>query len=714
MSEILLLEIRVEELPPLAVGETLSQLKFEGEKLLTASHIDYESIDIFGSSRRLVLWAEGVARNQRKRIEKEMGPPRSVVLTQSGQLTPEGKAYLKAKGAKKGNLGIEKLTKGEYVYLKRKIKGEETKRILPHLLVQLVQSLSFPKSMRWGEGDFSFGRPIRSLLALFGEEVVSFRLAGIISGRKTRGHPYLSPSVFSIRNPREYFSGLRKSYVMVDQEERRELIGNQIEEMTIPLKKSRPQAKILDDEELLEEMVYLVEYPTLFLGEFNPEFLSLPVPVLRACLRDYQKHFSLADGDRILPYFAGIREGNKEHLEEVIQGNQRVLNARLKDAQFFFSEDMKKFSQEMKKPLEKAFPQLKEIVVHNKLGSYYDKTVRLHSLSQEIFFQVVENKNREQELLKRVWEAANLCKVDLVTQMVKELPSLQGTMGGEYARGSGKDPRVAQAISEHRLPRFSNDKLPQTLEGAILALADRLDTVVGCFWAGFIPTGSEDPWGLRREVQGMVEILLDWGWRINLDHLIEHALEGYRKNERETLPAEEVIPKIKGFFEIRIRNLLKEKGIGTHEIRAVLNVGFADVTDAVERGEALGKICQRPEFKDEVIATVRLLNILKQAQEWKVRIPQTVRENFLRETEEKELYELWIKLGGEIESLLDKQEYVEAYEKLSRFKEPIHNFFDKVLVMCEEENLRENRLSLLNGIGKLFTRIADFTQLQVK
>ena len=708
MSEILLLEIKVEELPPLAVGETLTQLKTQGEKLFAASCIDYERISSFGSSRRLVLWAQGVTRNQRERTEKEMGPPQSVVLTQNGQLTPKGKVYLKAKGAKKEDLGIEKLAKGDYVYLKRKIKGQKTKRILSHLLVQLIQSLSFSKSMRWGQGDFSFGRPIRSLMALFGEEVVNFELAGISSDRKTTGHPYLSPSTFSIRNPREYFSDLKKRYVIVSPEERRKLILEQLEEIISHLRENHPQAKIMYDEELLEEVVYLVEYPTPFLGKFDREFLALPVPVLRTCLRDQQKHFSLADGNRILPYFAGIREGNEEYLDEVVEGNRRVLNARLTDARFFFSEDMKKFSGEMKKPPEDRFPQLRGMVIQKKLGSYYDKTMRLHDISQKIFSQVAENRNRESQLWARVTKAVSLAKADLVSHMVKEFPSLEGTMGGEYARRSGEDPRVAKAISEHRLPRFSNDKLPETLEGAILALADKMDTVVGSFWAGFIPSGSEDPWGLRRDAQGIVEIILDRGWRIDLDSLIKQTLDSYTKNDKE------IIVKIKEFFEIRLRNLLKEKGIGAHEIKAVLARGCTDISDVVKRGEALGKISQRRKFKEEVIAIVRLVNILKQAQQAKIRVPRKVREDFLREKEEKELYELWIKSRGEIASLLDKQEHIKAYEKLSRFGEPIHNFFEKVLVMCEEENLRENRLSLLNGIEKLFTRIADFTQLQVK
>ena len=709
MSRILLLEIGVEALPPLAVGKTLTQLKAQGQKLFDASHINYERVSSFGSSRRLVFWVEGVADNQRDRTEKEMGPPRSVVLTQSGQLTPEGRAYLRAKGANKEDLGIEKLAKGDYVYLKRKIKGEKTKKILPHLLVQLIKSLSFPKSMRWGEGDFSFGRPIRSLMALLGEEVVRFEVASVRSGRKTRGHPYLFPSVFSIRNPREYFSELKKRYVVVDQEERRKLILKQTEDMISHLRENHPQAKILGDEELLEEVVYLVEYPTPFLGEFDRQFLSLPACVLEACLRDYQKHFSLTDGDRILPYFVGIREGNRDYLDEVVDGNRRVLNARLTDAQFFFSQDTKKIFDKVKVSDLKEIPiELKEIVVQEKLGSYYDKTKRLAEISDKIISRITKTKKEEDELYPRVSKAAWLCKLDLTTQMVKEFPSLQGTMGAEYVRRSGKDARVAQAISEHRLPRFSNDKLPETLEGAILALADKMDTVVGSFWAGFIPSGSEDPWGLRRDAQGIVEIILDRGWRIDLDSLIEKILALHPENDKD------IIPKIRDFFESRIRNVLKEKGIGIRETNAILGIGFADITDTVKRAEALGKISRKREFKDQVIAIVRLVNMLKQAQNWKVRIPQVVREDLLREKEEKELYELRGKLEGKIESLLNKQKYAEAYQELSRFEEPIHNFFDRVLVMSEEESLRKNRLSLLNGIGKFFNRIADFTQLQVK
>jgi len=702
VSKILLLEIGVEELPPLAVGKTLTQLKAQGQKLFDASRISYERVSSFGSSRRLVFWVEGVAGNQRDRTEKEMGPPRSVALTQNGQLTPEGRAYLRAKRAKKEDLGIEELTKGDYVYLKRTIKGEKTKKILPHLLAQLIKSLSFPKSMRWGEGDFSFGRPIRSLMALFGEDVIPLEVASVPSDRKTRGHPYLSPFTFSIRNPREYFSELKKRYVIVDQEERRKLILKQTEDMISHLRENHPQAKILGDEELLEEVVYLVEYPTPFLGEFDRQFLSLPVPVLRACLRDYQKHFSLADGDRILPYFVGIREGNRDHLDEVVDGNRRVLNARLTDAQFFFSEDTKKIFDTAR------VSELKEIVVQEKLGSYYDKAKRLAQISDKIVSRITKTKKEKNELYPRVSEAAWLCKLDLTTQMVKEFPSLQGTMGAEYARRSGKDARVAQAVSEHRLPRFSNDKLPETLEGAILALADKMDTVVGSFWAGFIPSGSEDPWGLRRDAQGIVEIIVDRGWRIDLDGLLEEVLALYTENDKD------IVPRIRDFFESRIRNVLKEKGIGIRETNAILSIGFADITDALRRAEALGNISRRREFKDQVIAIVRLVNMLKQAQQWKVPIPQVVREDLLREKEEKELYELRTKLEGKIESLLDEQKYVEAYQELSRFEESIHDFFDRVLVMSEEESLRKNRLSLLNGIGKFFNRIADFTQLQVK
>lgn len=692
-----LLEIGVEELPPSAVHEALTQLEEKGKKLFASRFLDYEKITSLGSSQRLVLLVKGLALKQRERIEKEIGPPTRIVLDETGNLTPKGKAYLKAKGIKKRDLGVEDLKKGKYVYIKRKIAGKRTKALLPSLFLELINSLRFSKSMRWDEGNFSFARPIRSLLALLGEKVVKFEVAGVSSDRKTRGHRWLSPSPVSVENPQEYLSLLKKKWVIVNPEERRKLIFKQIEEIASVLNKSGGGAQILEDNQLLEETVYSIEYPTLFMGEFDSRFLSLPSPVLRACLREDQKHFSVVDGGKPRPYFVGVREGNEKHLEEVVRGNQRVLNARFSDAKFFLEED-REIS------LEKRISSLKGIVVQKKLGSYYDKTLRLVKLTDKIAGLLGEN----EEVRQRVKEAARLCKADLTTQIVKEFPSLQGTMGREYALYSGKNAKVAQAILEHKLPRSGEDELPQTLEGAALALADKLDTLVGSFWAGFIPSGSEDPWGLRREAQGIVDIILDRKWEISLDWLIKESLKLYKK-EREGVSL-----KIKEFLRTRIVNILKDRKVKTDQIKAVLEVGYDKVGEVVKRGDALYRASLREKFKEEVIAIVRLINILKQAQKWSLKIPKKIKEELLVEAEERELYHHYKKIEKKVEELLNKQRYLEAYGSLCGLREAIHDFFEEVLVMDEDKNLRANRLFLLSKIGRKFTWIADFTKLQIK
>ncbi|GAG63803.1 unnamed protein product, partial [marine sediment metagenome] len=393
----------------------------------------------------------------------------------------------------------------------------------------------------------------------------------------------------------------------------------------------------------------------------------------------------------------GVREGAQDHLEEVVEGNRRVLNARLTDAIFFLEEDRKT-------PLDKRVSELKEMIAQEKLGSYYDKTLRLVKLASRI----TSHLGRSEKIKEKVKEAAHLCKADLITQMVKEFPSLHGIMGQEYALQSGKDQEVAQAILEHRMPRFSGDGLPRTEAGAILALTDKVDTLVGSFWAGFTPSGAGDPWGLRREAQGIVEIILDKEWGISLDYLIRESLKLY--GEKTT----GVDLKVKEFLRARIVGILKERQIKTEQVKAVLKAGFDNVVDVVKRGDALRSAATRPEFKEEVIAIVRLVNILKQAEEWGLMIPDHVKEELLQEKEEMNLYRHWKKIEPQLEKLLREQDYLQVYQILSTLTHSIHDFFEGVLVMSEDKTLRLNRLSLLNKIGKTFLSIADFTELQVK
>ncbi|MCD6318999.1 glycine--tRNA ligase subunit beta [Candidatus Aerophobetes bacterium] len=696
MPKTVLLEIGVEDFPPLMVKETLSQIQQKTKELFYSYRIDYGKISTWGTSRRLVLWVEKVAEYQKDQIKKDIGPPKSVIFDKRGNLTMAGKGYLKAKGAAQEDLGVEILKKGEYIYIKRKLKGEKTSQILPSLFLDLINSLHFAKSMRWEEGNFYFGRPIRSLLALFGEEIINFKIAGITSNRKTSGHRYLHPEDINISTSEEYPLSLREAKVIIDPLERKNIILKGISSIINSLKEKGYQAQILQDEQLLEDLTYLVEYPTLFQGEFDSRFLSLPFPVLKACLRDYQKHFTVIDKNGILPFFIGIREGDEKHIDQVRNSNCRVLNARLTDAKFFYDEDKKI-------PLKERVPHLKEVTVQEKLGSYYKKTQRLVKLAKKLA-SLLKLKN---DVMERIQRAAYLCKADLLTNVVKEFPELQGMMGKEYALSSGEDYQVAEAIAEHKLPQFSGDKLPSTLEGAALAIIDKIDTLAGAFWIDFIPSGSEDPWGLRREAQGIVEIILNREWNISLKDLIEESLKLYGEKGKAHY-------KLKEFFKIRIINLLREKKLSPDQIKAVIGVGIEYIPRVIKRGESLREIALRENFREEVIAIVRLLNILKQAKKWKISIPSEVREDLLLKEEEKRLYSLYQKIKKRVEEFLIKENYKRAYEELSCLKNPIHNFFEDILVMSEDKGLKCNRLALLKEIGDSFNSIADFTQLQVK
>ena len=695
MPGTVLMEVAVEDFPPLTVKMVLIQMEEKGRVLLSSYRLDYERIKVLGSSRRLIFWLEGVPPQQRDRVEKEIGPPYRMVFDEKGNLTSSGEKYLRARRVNRSELGIEKLQKGKYVYIRRVTVGKKTIDVLPLLFRELIKSLRFTKSMKWGSYNFSFGRPIRSILALYDSQIVEFQIAGVSAGRKTRGHRYLSPSPREITAPEEYVSHLRERSVIVDPEERRKSILRQMEKILSFLSEKEEKVTILEDSQLLEEMVYLVEHPTIFWGKFDSRFLSLPFPILQACLRDYQKHFCVIGSHGPLPYFVGVREGDENYLGEVVSGNSRVIDARLTDAKFFFEED-KKVS------LAQRVPSLKTVIVQDKLGSYYDKVQRLMGLSA----QVSEHLSLLECQKIRLTRAAFLCKADLLTNVVKEFPRLQGIMGRVYALQGKEDPTVAQAIAEHRMPRFNGDECPSTVEGAALAIVDKLDTLVGSFWAGFIPSTSEDPWGLRREAQAIFEIVEKRKWPFSLNYLMGKNMELYGQSV-------EAEARLREFFRSRLINYLRGKELPVDLIRAVIKGFFEDLGGVFQKALVLKQISLRRNFKEEVIAIMRLLNILRQASGRRIVIPPKIRKELLEIQEEKVLYEKWGKMKTPVENLVSEGHYWEGYQNLIQLKEHIHNFFEKVMVMCEDENLRDNRLALLREIGGVFNRIADFTKIQV-
>ncbi len=697
MKTAAILEIGVEDLPAGMVRSALEQIQKLSMSLLKNYRIEFENLSSWGSSRRLVLYIEGISPVQKDAVEKEIGPPKNVIYDSQGNLTVAGERYLKAKKISEKDLGIQTLEKGDYVYIKRYTRGEKTINVLPVLFQELIRSIRFSRSMRWGEANFYFGRPLRYILSILGKEVVEFEIGKVKSGRKTRGHRYLCPDWIEVPDVESYRELLRRAKVILDPEERKAKITRQIKKVISELQAKGYKAQPVKDEELLDELSYLVEYPTVFCGEFDSRYLSLPFFILEACLRDYQKHFTVSDGKKVLPFFIGVRDGTRYNLQEIVEGNRRVLHARLNDAQFFYQEDKKI-------PLEKRVPDLKGVIVQEKLGSYYEKTKRLVKLSEKICSELKIQK----EIKERVKRAAYLCKADLLTTTAKEFPELQGILGKEYALCSGEDPLVARAIEEHKKPRFPGDTLPQSLEGAILSIVDKIDTLSGAFWAGFIPSGSEDPWGLRRDAQGLVEIILDKKINIQLMWLINEsmALYGNRRYDAKK--------KLGEFLEGRITTLLRDEGVSHDRINAVMRVDKDNLVDLFARARALNRLSRQKEFDQELMAIVRLINILKQAKDWGIKIPSKVSEEKLNEKEEINLYNKWRKIKEPVDRLLYKKEYLKAYKKLSLLKEPIHTFFDKVLVMSKDYQIRLNRLSLLSDIASRFLKIADFTQLTPK
>lgn len=698
MERSALLEVGVEDFPPSFVKLALIQFKEKGKELFLRYRLKFKSLQVGGSSRRLILLVEGVPDKQEDLVEREKGPPAKVLFSPQGKLTSQGEGYLRAKGLKREDLKVERDEKGEYVWVEKRTKGEKTPQVLKRLFPELLFGLEFPKTMRWGKESFFFPRPLRYVLALWGDTPVEFEVGGVRSDRESESHPYLYPGEkIKVKKAEEYLEFLKKRGVIWDQEERKKIILREIEKiLTTP-----PGARMVKDEELLETLSLMVEHPKVFMGNFSPSFLSLPFPLLRACLRDYQFHFSVVkESGEPLPVFLGIRDGGEENMKEVREGNERVLEARLRDAEFFFQEDKKI-------PLEKRVEELKEIVVQEKMGSYLEKTRRLVKLTRRVW-EELGGKEGEEKILER---ASYLCKADLLTQVVKEFPELAGEMGSIYAREWGEGEEVARAICEHRRPLFPGDSPPETSKGAVLALSDRIDTLVGSIWAGFIPTGSQDPWGLRRDVQAIIDILSQKDWRISLEWLIRESLKTYRVKGKE---GEKVLKVIRELFLSRLRGRLKEMGLSGTQIEAVLGAGFDDLAHTLKRGRVLLELSRGENFREEVIALVRVVSILRQAEEKKISFPREVKEKLLKEKEEKLLFEKWRNFKEKGERLWKRGEYVQAFRVAIGIREYIHLFFDRILVMCEEEALRLNRLALLGEIGSFFQRLADFTLLQVK
>jgi glycyl-tRNA synthetase beta chain len=688
----LLLEIGTEELPPSYIPLALGQMKGLAEKAFREKRISFKIIKVCGAPRRLVLYIEGVAEKQEDLAKEVSGPPRKVAFDSFGNPTEAARGFARTQGVKLEVLKVKEVKGKEYVYIKKKEEGKLSKEVLKEVLPQIITSLNFPKSMRWGEGDLTFARPIRWLLAILGEEVVRFSLGGLKSGNLTYGHRFLQgKSPKKVPRSSDYWSVMKKGFVIVEAGARRKIIEEGLG------KAGTREGKVLEDEELLEKIVYMTEHPFVLKGKFNPRYLSLPREVLISSMREHQKCFSLVDKEeKLLPSFVAVRDGDSKHIEIVKEGNERVLNARLADAEFFFEVDKKI-------PLEERVEALKGMVFQENLGTLHQKALRLVNLVRFIG-QELRLKKRERDYAQR---AALLCKADLLTEMVGEFPSLQGIMGREYARISGEEEGVAQAIFEHYLPRSSKDSLPQTVPGAVVSIADKLDSITGCFGLGLIPSGSEDPYALRRQASGVLKIIEEKGFRVSLFSLFEKSIAEWKGGINR-----EINNEIKGFFRERIKTLLLEKNLSGDLIEAVIAAGFEDFIDLSRRGEALEKLKKEEDFEEIAVAFKRVINILVQAEE-KFASPawDKLDKGKFQEEEEKKLYEEYLKVREKVEQFIKKEDYEKAFREVKNLRQPVDLFFDRVLVMEKDESLRRNRLAFLAELREMFFRLADFSKV---
>ncbi|MGC8784346.1 MAG: glycine--tRNA ligase subunit beta [Armatimonadota bacterium] len=699
----LLLEIGTEELPASVVESTLQQLQAAVTQRLQDARIAFGQVETFGTPRRLILIIHDVAESQTDVVREVRGPAVNVAFDAQGNPTPAAQGFARKQGVDVKELEVVHTPQGDYVMAKVFEQGKPTPEVAAAIFPEAIRSLTFPKMMRWGNGNLRFCRPIRWLLALYGGEVVPFELDGIRSGNRSRGHRFLAPEEFEVRTPAELFHQLHERYVLYDHRRRREVIREQANRLA-----EQAGGRILWDDALLDEVTHLVEYPTALLGRFDPTFLSLPEPVLITAMKKHQRFFALVDTQgKLLPYFVAIRNGDDRHLDVVREGNERVLTARFNDAHFFYERDRQR-------PLEAFVGELRRIVFQEKLGTMADKTARLTMVVQ----QMAERAGVDPSLAER---AATLCKADLATEVVMELPALQGVMGREYALLSGENEAVAQAIAEHYMPRFAGDALPESALGRLLAVCDRVDTLVGYVGAlQIVPTGSGDPFGLRRAAQGVVQILATAERMPCLWAMVEASVRAYV--QQGVTVSEEGLRLLAQIFSQRIEALLEEEGIRYDVVQAVLAEERTEPFAARANAQMLNAL-PMDRLTPVALAATRVRNILKTGEAVKL-VPVAVWQSpsewlsqvdvsLFRHEEERLLYEVALQHWQQIDESAAAFQSGEVFALLECFTEPVNRFFDAVLVMAPEEAIRRNRLLLLAGVDALYRYIGDFSRLVV-
>ena len=684
MEQKLLFEIGTEEIPAKFMPGILEQLKSLAEKKLQELRVPFASVTVFGTPRRMTFIADGVEETQASTVVESKGPSVKIAFG------PDGAASKAAQGFARGQgIAVEDLiVRDEYVYAVKQLTGQAVIDLLPAFLVDIVESLSFPKNMRLADHDFRFVRPIRWLVALLDNKIIPIEITGVKSGRNTIGHRFLSKGEVEIASAGDYEKVLREHFVLVDQDERRTMIRQQVEELA---QKEGGIAEI--DEDLLEEVVYLVEYPTALCGHFDDKFLTLPKETVITPMREHQRYFPVLTADgKLLAKFITVRNGNSEGLDIVAHGNERVLRARLSDAEFFFNEDRKI-------KLEERLEKLKTVVFQEGLGNIYDKSVRLADIAMTLKKSL--NVKVDEDILQRT---ALLSKTDLVTGMVCEFTELQGVMGREYALLDGEEPEVAQGIFEHYLPRFAGDELPTTDIGRLVGIADKLDNIAATFSRGLIPTGSQDPYALRRQAIGIINILVDGNYHLPLLKTISAVLGLLNVPSAKN---GELLAQLQEFFVQRVKNMMGDQGIRYDVIDAILNEkANDDIVDLFVRAKALAEYVETSEAAESIQAFTRVVNLCKKAEGETI-----IKESLFVEPAEKELYEVVCRLQKETIPALVAYNYADVLKLINEVSAPVNKFFDTVMVMDKDENVKNNRLALLVQVKETASMVGDLSAI---
>lgn len=688
MNNYLLFEVGVEELPSRFVSSTLEQIKNNLTKLFNDNRIVFDDIETYGTPRRLTFVVKGISDRQSNLEEEVKGPSKKIAVDADGNFTKPALGFIKSKGLKEEDVYFKQVGKDEYIFGTIKQEGIETSEVLKTILPEAVKAVTFPKAMRWGGKNMRFARPIRWMVTLLNDEVLEVNLEGIVSSNVTKGHRFLGEKEFTVNSLEDYYEKLEKNYVILDQNKRKELIKNQCIEVANSL-----GGEVEFDNDLLEEVTHLVEYPTAFYGEFDSAYANLPKEVVTTPMKEHQRYFPVVKDGKLLPNFIAVRNGNDYKIDVVKAGNEKVLVARLEDALFFYKEDTKK-------NLESYIEKLKTVVFQAKLGTVYDKTLRIEKLSSDILESLNLNYIKED-----VIRAAKLCKADLVTGMVFEFTELQGIMGREYAKVGGENEVVSEAIFEHYLPRFAGDILPETKAGIALSIADKLDSIAGFFAIGIQPTGSQDPYALRRQALGVLSILMDKKLDVNLKDLVNHALNNYNNLE---FNKEEVSTQIMEFFKERIKNLFRDLGIRYDVIEAVLSSEINDISDMHTRAVELNNWLSTEGLVEMLTAFNRVSTLAQKA------TLSDVKEDLLKEEAEIKLYHGFKEIKVKVEELLKDKKYSEALDAFASLRPLVDNMFDNVMVMDKDESIKENRLALLKQIYDTMLSICDLSKIVYK